>query len=156
MKNDIKDPASATPIVSETDLATKEYNVTSTVTIAATSTAVWNFVGDFCNIDDWHPDIIQCVLERRDDEVYRQLTLGDGVVVLEKLISTKLGISYNYRLVESPLPATDFTSSLSITGSNPTTLTWSGSFTSEYPEVEGAVQNLYDSGLAAINAYFSE
>lgn len=134
----------------------EEYNITSSVTVAADSATVWNAIGDFCDIDDWHPGIVSCVVESRDDMVHRQLTLGDGAPVLEQLVSAVEGASYSYAIVEAPLPITDYTSTLAVTEGNPTTVTWSGNFNSDVPDMEGAIQGLYDGGLAAIVAHFSE
>ena len=131
--------------------------MTSTVTVAADSAAVWQVIGDFCDIDDWHPGIVSCVLEARDGAVHRQLTLGDGAPVLEQLImSATPGISYTYKIVEAPLPITNYVSTVSLTPGNPTKVTWEGTFDSDVPDMKGAIQGLYDGGLGALAALFKE
>jgi hypothetical protein len=77
--------------VSATSAIAEDYAITSTVTVAADAADVWQVVGDFCDIDDWHPGIVGCVLEARDGVVHRQLTLGDGAGVLERLVSATPG-----------------------------------------------------------------
>jgi hypothetical protein len=148
--------AAALLIVSASSAFADDYSLTSSVTVTADSATVWQAVGDFCDLDDWHPGIVSCVLEARDGAVHRQLTLGDGAPVLEQLVSEVAGQSYTYKIVEAPLPITDYVSTLSVTLGNPTTVTWAGTFKSDVPEMEGAIQGLYDGGLGAISTRFSE
>jgi hypothetical protein len=138
-------------IVSTSSAFAEDYSITSSVTIAADSATVWAAIGDFCDVDDWHPGIVSCVLAARDGAVHRQLTLGDGAPVLEKLTSVEAGVSYSYEIIEAPLPITAYASTLSVTSGNPTTVTWEGTFKSDVPEMEGAIQGLYDGGLGALS-----
>jgi hypothetical protein len=141
-------------VASASSALAEDYAITNTVTVAAESTAVWQVVGDFCDVDDWHPGIVSCVLEARDGTVHRQLTLGDGALVLEQLMSSTPGVSYTYAIVEAPLPISDYVSTVSITSGNPTTITWQGTFSSDVPEMAGAIQGLYDGGLSALSERF--
>lgn len=148
--------AAALLVVSASPAFADDYSITSSMTVAADSAAVWQVIGDFCDIDDWHPGIVSCVLDARDGTVHRQLTLGDGAPVLEQLVSFTPGESYSYKIIEAPLPITDYASTISISSGNPTTVTWEGTFKSDVAEMEGAIQGLYDGGLGAIAARFSE
>lgn len=143
-------------LVLASSVSAEDYTITSSVSVAADSSAVWQAVGDFCDVDDWHPGIVSCVLEARDGAVHRQLTLGDGALVLEQLVSSVAGESYTYNIMEAPLPITDYVSTVSVSVGNPTTVTWAGNFKSDVPDMEGAIQGLYDGGLSAISARFSE
>jgi hypothetical protein len=142
--------------ISATVAAAEEYNITSSVTVDAESAAVWNVIGDFCDIDDWHPGIVNCVLEARGGAIHRQLTLGDGALVLEKLVASAPGVSYDYVIVDAPLPITGYSSTVSVSAGSPTTVTWVGNFNSDVPDMQGALQGLYDGGLAAVAAHFSQ
>lgn len=148
--------AAAALALSASSAFATEYTITSSATVAADSATVWSAIGDFCDIDDWHPGIVSCVLEARDGMVHRQLTLGDGAPVLEQLVASEPGVSYSYKIVEAPLPITDYASTVSVTEGNPTIVTWAGTFKSDVPEMEGAIQGLYDGGLAAISARFAQ
>lgn len=99
--------AAAALALSASSAFATEYTLTSSATVAADSATVWSAIGDFCDIDDWHPGIVSCVLEARDGVVHRQLTLGDGAPVLEQLVASEPGVSYSYKIVEAPLPITD-------------------------------------------------
>ena len=141
-------------IASASPVSAADYSITSSVTVAADSAIVWQTVGDICDIDDWHPGIVSCVLEARDGVLHRHLVLGDGAPILEEIVSAEPGVSYTYKIIESPLPIADYVSPLSVTAGNPTTITWEGSFTSEVTEMQSAIQGLYDGGLGAISARF--
>lgn len=148
--------AAALLIVSASSAFAEDFSITSSITVAADSATVWQAVGDFCDVDDWHPGIMNCVLEARDGAVHRLLTLGDGAPVLEQLVSSEPGQSYSYKIIEAPLPITDYVSTFSVTLGNPTTVTWEGTFKSDVAEMEGAIQGLYDGGLGAISERFSQ
>lgn len=148
--------AAALLIVSASSAFAEDFSITSSITVAADSATVWQAVGDFCDVDDWHPGIMNCVLEARDSAVHRLLTLGDGAPVLEQLVSSEPGQSYSYKIIEAPLPITDYVSTFSVTLGNPTTVTWEGTFKSDVAEMEGAIQGLYDGGLGAISERFSQ
>jgi hypothetical protein len=143
-------------IVSTSSAFAEDYSIKSSVTVGADSEMVWAAIGDFCDIDDWHPGIVSCVLAARDGIVHRQLTLGDGAPVLEQLTSVKAGVSYSYEIIEAPLPITGYVSTLSVTSGNPTTVTWKGTFKSDVAEMEGAIKGLYDGGLGALSDRFSQ
>lgn len=148
--------AAALLIASAPSAFAEEYAISSSVTVAAESATVWQAIGDFCDLDDWHPGIVSCVLEARDGAVFRQLMLGDGTPVLEQLVSATPGASYTYTIVEAPLPITDYVSTVSVSSGNPTIVTWEGTFNSDVPDMEGAIQGLYDGGLGAISERFAE
>ena len=143
-------------IVSASSAFAEDFSITSSITVAADSATVWQAVGDFCDVDDWHPGIVSCALEARDGGVQRQLTLGDGAPILEQLVSSDPGKSYSYKIIKAPLPITDYVSTFSVMLGNPTTVTWEGTFKSEVAEMGGAIQGLYDGGLAAISERFSQ
>jgi Polyketide cyclase / dehydrase and lipid transport len=73
---------------------------------------VWAIAGEgFCQIKDWHPAVAKCEEITEDGATYRLLTLGDGGKIKEKLTGTD-DLSYNYEIVESPLPVKNYKSKL--------------------------------------------
>ena len=156
MKYNLKSFSAVVLAMSASTAIAEEYTITSSLTVAADSAVVWNAIGDFCDIDDWHPGIVSCNLESRGDTVHRQLVLGDGAPVLEQLVAAVPGVSYSYVIVEAPLPIENYSATVSVTEGNPTTVTWAGTFNSDVPDMKGAIQGLYDGGLAAIGAQFDE
>jgi hypothetical protein len=72
---------------------------------------IWEVVGGFCAIKDWHPAAADCVETKEGDVTFRTITLKDGGKLKEKLTGTD-GTSYSYEIVESPLPVKNYKSKL--------------------------------------------
>ena len=81
------------------------YTVERSVDLEADSTEVWRVIGDFCEVDDWHPDVTACRLKVIDGGLHRVLTTADGVEFVERRIASEAGLSYTYRLISGPRPA---------------------------------------------------
>ena len=131
-----------------------DYNVVRNVHLDTPSTEVWRVIGDFCDVDDWHPDVTACRLKVIDGGLHRVLTTADGVEFVERRIASEAGLSYTYRLVSGPLPVENYTATLSIEAGDATRISWSARFASEDPAMEQAVTGLIDKGLAAIESRF--
>ncbi len=52
--------------------------------------------GDFCDIDDWHPAIADCVLKVEDGALHRILTTVEGGEFVEKRIAFEARQSYTH------------------------------------------------------------
>jgi polyketide cyclase/dehydrase/lipid transport protein len=72
---------------------------------------VWQVVGGFCAIKDWHPAVASCEETKEGDVTFRTLTLKDGGKIKEKLTGTE-ATAYTYEIVESPLPVKNYKSKL--------------------------------------------
>jgi hypothetical protein len=72
---------------------------------------IWEVVGDFCAIKDWHPAVAECAQTEEDGATFRTLTLKDGAKIKEKLTGTE-DLAYTYEIVEGPLPVKDYSSKL--------------------------------------------
>jgi len=72
---------------------------------------IWQVVGDFCAIKDWHPAVASCEETKEGDVTFRTLTLKGGGKIKEKLTGTE-DAAYNYEIVESPLPVKNYKSKL--------------------------------------------
>jgi hypothetical protein len=78
-----------------------------------TPAAIWEVVGDFCAIKNWHPAVAQCDEITEGDDVFRILTLKDGGKIKE-LLTEKGDTSYSYEIIESPLPVRNYKATLKI------------------------------------------
>jgi hypothetical protein len=78
-----------------------------------TPAAVWEVVGGFCAIKNWHPAVAECEEITEGDDVFRILTLKDGGKIKERL-TDKGDTSYSYEIVESPLPVKDYKATLKV------------------------------------------
>ena len=132
------------------------YNIEREITLAGDADEIWQAIGDFCDIDDWHPGISGCALKAREGAVFRRITVGKDAEVWEKLIAVEPGLSYTYRIVESPFPIKRYVATISITRGTPNRITWSGKFKSDDPKMEKAVTKIYENGLAAIANRFTQ
>lgn len=74
---------------------------------------VWAKIGGWCAIADWHPAVAKCEESQDGGTARRTITLKDGGVIKESLIS-KSGTSYTYKMDEGPLPVTNYTATFSV------------------------------------------
>src|SRR5438309_11683588 len=98
----------------------------------ATVEQAWALIGDFCGIKTWHPAIASCEESDKDGAKFRTLTTKDGAKFLEKLVKwDDKGHSYTYEIIESPLPITNYVSTLKLEEDDEpgkVAITWSSTF----------------------------
>jgi len=135
---------------------------TRTMDVQAAPSAVWEMIGPFCSIQDWHPVVGTCE-EDGNTPPTRTIVTADGQATFVELQTARDDgeHSYSYTILSSPLPLTDYTATISVddNGSGMSTITW----TSVYDANEGheqdvidALTGVYESGLAAIAASVAE
>jgi len=78
-----------------------------------TPAGVWEVVGGFCAIKNWHPAVAECDEISEGDDVFRILTLKDGGKIKE-LLTNKGDTSYSYEIVQSPLPVKNYKATLMV------------------------------------------
>ncbi len=139
-----------------TTASAADYHVQRTLQLSSPSAVVWNMVGDFCDIDDWHPALAACTLKVIDGGLHRNLTTTDGSVLIEKRIAVEPGLSYTYTIVESSLPIENYVATFSVESLDGSLISWSGSFTSDDPRMEAAIAEMYDAGLSAIESHLAQ
>jgi len=147
-------PLAALALAAST-LAGHALEVTRSADIAAPPAKVWQTIGEFCGIGDWHPAIEKCVLSDKDGMKVRTLSLKGGGTLKEEQVSRDDKVmSYTYTILEGPLPVSDYKSTLAVapegTGSK---VTWSGTFNAKgAPDTVAvdAIQGIYESGLKAL------
>ncbi len=69
---------------------------------------IWEFVGDFCSIKDWHPVVADCKQVTEGNDTFRILSLKGGGTIKEKLTGQEGNTGYDYEIVESPLPVKNY------------------------------------------------
>jgi hypothetical protein len=119
--------------------------------------AVWQKVGDFCGIANWHPAVAKCDLSA--DKKQRTLTLKGGGTIVEQLVSwNDKGHSYTYRILSSPLPVEHYESTLHVRAAKSgagSRISWSGHYTAKGAtdaDAKKAIDGIYDAGLTALAA----
>ena len=130
-------------------------DLTNSIDIAAPPAKVWSTIGDFCGIGTWHPAIAKCEPSSKGSTMLRTLSLkGGGAIVESQTARDDTAMRYTYAIVESPLPVSDYSSTLAVSpkGSG-STVTWTGTFKAKgVPDTVAAdaITGIYESGLAAI------
>ena len=130
--------------------------VTRSADIAAPPAKVWQTIGEFCGIGDWHPAIEKCVLSDKDGMKVRTLSLKGGGTLKEEQVSRDDKVmSYTYTILEGPLPVTDYHSTLRVAkAGSGSKVTWTGTFKAKgAPDTVAvdAIQGIYESGLKALS-----
>jgi len=112
----------------------KTLHLVETVEIKAPLDKVWAVVKDFDSLPKWHPGFSGDVLVSGSNgkvDTVRKLTIKDGPVVVERLTAyDEAGHSFRYRITESPLPITDYSSKITVRPGKAgmTEVIWSGSW----------------------------
>ena len=131
-------------------LAAQSASINKSIEVKAPPDKVWAMIGPFCSIKDWHPAIGQCT---QSGEV-RTLTTKDGKAqFVEKQTSAdNKTMSYTYAIEKSPLPITNYTSTLKVTpkGSDMSLVQWSSTYTPDKGKekaADTAISGIYQAGL---------
>lgn len=132
-----------------------DFQVKRSLELPAAAPQVWQMIGDFCDIDDWHPKIASCSLKVMDGSLVRVLTTDTGEQVTQKRIAKETGLSYTYKMIGSSLPIDKYTSTLAIQPGDTLLVEWVANFSSDDPAVEQAVVKDIEGGLAAIESMFA-
>jgi hypothetical protein len=117
--------------------------------------AVWQKIGDFCGIGQWHPAIAKCELSA--DKKDRTLTLKGGGTIVEHLVrwSDKTH-SYTYKIVSGPLPVENYESTLRVSAAKSgsgSVISWRGHYAAKGAsdaDAKKAIDGVYSSGLTAL------
>ncbi|TXN62757.1 SRPBCC family protein [Methylobacterium sp. WL6] len=136
--------------------AASALEVTRSRIVAAPPAAIWSLIGGFCDIARWHPQVTRCTLSSEDGAPVRALVAAGGLGTLIEIETARdeAALSYSYRLVSGPLPAKDYTSTLSVTPiGKGATVTWTARFEAEgmtEAEAVADIAGVYEAGLAGI------
>lgn len=129
--------------------------VSKSIDVAAPPAKVWQTIGDFCGIGDWHPAVEKCASAKKDGKSVRTLSLkGGGTIVEEQLARDEGQMSYSYTILQSPLPVSDYESTIRVSPSGSgSKVSWNGTFKAKgAPDsvAEDAIGGIYDAGLKSI------
>jgi hypothetical protein len=135
--------------------------LTRSVDVAATPSAVWSMIGGFCAIKDWHPAIGTCSEDGKLPPT-RKLVTKDGKTTFEEtqIARDDSKYTYSYNFVSSPFPVTQYigTIKVSANGSGMSTITWHGTYTplrGKEEDASDAFAGVYEAGLAALKSKFA-
>jgi hypothetical protein len=133
-------------------------NLSRSVEVNGAPATVWSAIGAFCAIKDWLPPVGICIEDGKTPPT-RTLVTKDGKAsfVEKQTARSDQEHSYSYTFVSSPLPVTNYTSTIKVTAKNDgvSIVTWTGSYTPESGKEKAAIDALngvYEAGLAEIKA----
>jgi hypothetical protein len=137
-------------------------NLTRSIEINETPSAVWSVIGSFCAIKDWLPPVGACIEDGKSPPT-RTLVTKDGKAsfVETQTARNEKEYSYSYAFVSSPLPVTHYKSTIRVTakGDGVSIVTWAGTYTPDSGKEKEAIDALigvYEAGLAGIQAKFKK
>jgi hypothetical protein len=126
--------------------------------VNGTPATVWSAIGGFCAIKDWLPPVGMCIEDGKTPPI-RTLVTRDGKAsfVEKQTARNDAEHSYSYTFLSSPLPVSNYTSTIKVTakGDGSSTVTWSGSYTPDQGKEKAANEALgevYEAGLTQIKA----
>ncbi len=127
------------------------------LTLKATAADVWAVIGDFHGTPGWIGPVTSS--DQQQGGSVRLLTLADGAQISEHLISHDEGaMMYSYGILQSPLPVSNYRSTLKVSdnGDGTSTVDWSSAFEAMIDEekAKGIVSGVYQAGFAGLKEKF--
>ena len=127
--------------------------------IGVSAERLWDMVGGFHSISDWHPAIEKCDIEEDGKTTLRRLTLAGGGEIVERLEQSDDERSYSYSILSSPLPIDNYQSTIRVHEDEDgnTTVDWSSEFDSAgAPESEAVaiIEGIYSAGFDNLKKMF--
>lgn len=119
---------------------------------------LWDIIGGFNTLPDWHPAVEKSELENEGET--RKLSLAGGGTIIEKLVKkSDTERLYTYSIIDSPLPINNYTATLRVKddGKGNSTVEWSSEFNADgVPENEAmkVIEGIYQAGFDNLKKMF--
>ena len=135
--------------------------VSSTTQLPVPAKTVWDVIGNFNALPDWHPAVQKSELKKEDGGTLRKLSLMGGGTIEEKLeqVDDKERL-YTYSIVSGPLPVNNYTATLRVRdgdGGTGCSVEWSSEFEAQgAPEGDAvaAISGIYEAGFENLKKMF--
>ena len=120
--------------------------------------AVWSAIGAFCAIKEWLPPVGMCIEDGKTPPTRTLVTRDGKAAFVEKQTARNdAEHTYSYSFVSSPLPVTNYASTIKVTakGEGTSLITWTGTYTPDSgkeKDASEALNGVYEAGLAGIKA----
>src|SRR5262249_54821464 len=131
-------------------------NVDMSVTLNASAQQVWNAIGRFNALPNWHPAVAKSDEKRESGKTVRHLSLHGGGEIIEELERSDDKLrAYSYRIIDGPLPVARYRSELSVQdeGAGRCRVRWQSTFeprgTAESDAI-GAIRGVYQAGFDSL------
>lgn len=130
--------------------------VAESIELNSSADDVWNVIGNFGGLADWHPAAIACAVTTQGDQTIRTITIPGGGTLVERLEAHDgEAMSQSYSIIDGPLPVANYQSTIKVlsAGSGSCRVHWSGRFDASGAPDEAAqkvVRGIYTAGLSAL------
>lgn len=123
----------------------------------ASADQVWKMIGGFNALPDWHPAVEKSELTQEGQT--RTLSLAGGGTIVEKLEKVDDGArTYTYSIVDSPLPVSNYTATIKVSGEGDnSTIEWSSEFSADGAsdtDAMKAIEGIYQAGFDNLRKMF--
>lgn len=131
-------------------------NMTTDIDVAADE--LWNLIGGFNTLPDWHPAVESSELQ--EEGQIRKLSLSGGGTIIEKLEKVDPNERvYSYTIEDSPLPVSNYRAEIKVkdNGEGKSSVEWSSEFSAEgAPESDAieVIQGIYQAGFDNLKKMF--
>ncbi len=122
---------------------------------------VWDLIGGFHTLADWHPAVEKSESEKEGTTTLRRLYLAGGGTLLERLEAVDDNQRVlRYSIVESPLPVGDYLATLRVRDRDDgasCTVEWSSEFEpvgAPEPDAVKVIEGIYQAGLENLKRIF--
>lgn len=117
---------------------------------------VWELIGQFNALADWHPAVEKSSLE--EGGTVRKLSLVGGGEIVEKLLPTEEDHTYEYSILSSPLPVMNYTGKIKVLkDGDGAKVEWSSNFDpsgASEPDAINAIAGVYQAGFDNLKKMF--
>jgi hypothetical protein len=135
--------------------------VSSSTELPVPAKSVWDVIGNFNAMPDWHPAVQKSEVKKEDGTTVRTLSLMGGGTIEEKLeqIDDKERL-YSYSILSGPLPVSNYTATLRVRDSGDgksCTVEWASEFEAQgAPETDAvaAIRGIYEAGFENLKRMF--
>jgi hypothetical protein len=140
-------------------MAANVVSVKEKVELPVAPEKAWNLIKDFDGWQNWHPAVASTDITSGKGNArgtVRVLNLKDGAKVTETLVHYQPKIfSYTYRITDSPLPVTDYVSTLSVKAfKSGSVVTWTSHFKAKEGTADAdaakTIRGIYTAGLDSL------
>jgi hypothetical protein len=139
--------------------SSKATRVSSSTHIDVPAQRVWELIGQFKALADWHPSVEKSELEQGGK--MRRLSLVGGGTIVERLerIDDE-SFKYSYSIVDSPFPVANYVAELRVVkdeSGKGCRVEWSSEFEpkgASVSEAEKVIRGVYEAGLKNLQTMF--
>jgi hypothetical protein len=123
--------------------------------IPANAQQVWDMIGNFNGLADWHPGIQKSQLE--EGGTVRRLTLPDGSTLVETLVSEDgKERTYDYIIPDGQMPFSGYKARMRVVEDDDgnCTASWESEFEPKAPGAEQMDNDIYQAGFDNLRKMF--